>query len=923
MFNFKSYKDERIEFDAGKIVIHGLNGSGKTTILKAILYALLGRVQRLGKLVPKRELVRKGTDSFTVELVFEIDGEEYMVQRTNYIDNKEPIAKLWKGEELISEKQQAVTQEITDLMGIDSATFENVIYIGQGEIPQIATETPSWRKKLFDQFLSLDVYETVFAKFRDAVSRNKNRIENLESRINELKRDTRMLPEAEKNLQNYENKLAKTKIEQVEVEKQFEKIKKEYEVEETKRLELDRLIHLKEERKSQFKDVQSRIAIKRGEIESKLGISISIDRKELKDLLSTHQHKKEEIEKDLKELNEFVKIQEQIGRDLEGIGKRIEDSLKDQEKNQENITDNKNRVGAGLPELKRLDFELWKSSIQSKIELSTNKINQFKSAREATREKRANQIQLETELGKVSKSIKENEDKLKKTIGQLEKINKDWKSALDLYISTDFEKLREIREKQISEMVSVHKDLIEQDAILRNSISEKNEELDKIKALEEGVKCPQCQQTVTGDHKLKIIEAIKSELTSLTAERKELSKKILEKETELTEQKEQIKDLQGKFNEYQKIKPLAEKIDELETQITDGNKEREDIRSKLETLVIDKTEKQYDDEISAENERLQLYNSANARVDNIERFIAANENIKAVIIGLNQQNEKLQKNYNPIKFEESKTNIKQQEENLDKQNSLIPAISNIHEWVIQKDEIEEKLNLVTSDLSKKEKTFDKKQYEMLKNEREGLNRRLGEIKSEIETLSKDLIPNLTLRIKEMREKIEELDEKVEEIEISRKKSVLISMIRDFCRDITPILRKQKTALISSKASEIFLDLVGSSGEFDGIKVTENYDLYVSRYGVDEDITILSGGEQVISCLAIRLAVSEILANQGLILLDEPTSHLDESHVKDLVEVFEIYSPVKQLITVTHDDEFEKIADLLIQAYKERGVSQVM
>ena len=47
------------------------------------------------------------------------------------------------------------------------------------------------------------------------------------------------------------------------------------------------------------------------------------------------------------------------------------------------------------------------------------------------------------------------------------------------------------------------------------------------------------------------------------------------------------------------------------------------------------------------------------------------------------------------------------------------------------------------------------------------------------------------------------------------------------------------------------------------------------------------------------------------------------HVKDLVEVFELYTPVRQLITVTHDDEFEKIADALIQVYKENGVSQIL
>ena len=129
LMDFQSYEDEEIEFEDGRNVIHGLNGAGKTTILKAILYALLGRVQRLGKTVHKKDLVRKGKNSFTVEMEFEIDGEEYTVQRKNYVSGREATAKLWRGDELISEKQQNVTREITDLLGIEITTFENVIYI--------------------------------------------------------------------------------------------------------------------------------------------------------------------------------------------------------------------------------------------------------------------------------------------------------------------------------------------------------------------------------------------------------------------------------------------------------------------------------------------------------------------------------------------------------------------------------------------------------------------------------------------------------------------------------------------------------------------------------------------------------------------------------------------------------------------------
>jgi len=80
--NFKKLKlDEPISFPEGITLISGLNESGKSTILDAILYALFGRVVR-PRMVPRNEdILAYGTDKATVTLRFSIDKRTFAVRR--------------------------------------------------------------------------------------------------------------------------------------------------------------------------------------------------------------------------------------------------------------------------------------------------------------------------------------------------------------------------------------------------------------------------------------------------------------------------------------------------------------------------------------------------------------------------------------------------------------------------------------------------------------------------------------------------------------------------------------------------------------------------------------------------------------------------------------------------------------------------
>lgn len=169
MRNIRSYVDERIVFPTGSILLAGDVGSGKTSILLSIEFALFGLLR--GEL-PADHLLRHGTDKGAVKLSFAIDGKEVIVERTLRKDSNG--IKQGPGSLVIDGASEQLTPvelraRLLDLLGYSqdlvtkakSLIFRYTVYTPQEEMKRILFESSDDRLETLRRVFGIDQYKRV------------------------------------------------------------------------------------------------------------------------------------------------------------------------------------------------------------------------------------------------------------------------------------------------------------------------------------------------------------------------------------------------------------------------------------------------------------------------------------------------------------------------------------------------------------------------------------------------------------------------------------------------------------------------------------------------------------------------------------------------------------------------------------------
>lgn len=179
-------------------LIHGPTGSGKTSILDGICFALFG--DSSGGDRDGREMRSHHAEADTLTEVcfdFALGAQHYRVRRVPEQTRKSrrgggettqaPIAELWKvedtgaGEQLtpLASKSTAVTTEVGKLLGFESRQFRQVIMLPQGKFFEFLKSSSQEREKILQTLFGTELYKRI----EDALKRSADQVERDGARV--------------------------------------------------------------------------------------------------------------------------------------------------------------------------------------------------------------------------------------------------------------------------------------------------------------------------------------------------------------------------------------------------------------------------------------------------------------------------------------------------------------------------------------------------------------------------------------------------------------------------------------------------------------------------------------------------------------------------------------------------------------------
>ncbi|MEO3860836.1 SMC family ATPase [Acrocarpospora sp. B8E8] len=181
--NFGSFREPvEVDFaDVDYFALVGATGSGKSTVIDAICFALYGTVPRWGKENVVAYALAPSATSGRVALVFEVSGRRHGVVRTLLRDAKNSVRTkearldeldpgvpptspmtdlLAKVTNAVAEGEH-VTTEVQRITGLEYKFFTQCVVLPQGRFAEFLHAQPRDRQDLLVQLLDAEVYERI------------------------------------------------------------------------------------------------------------------------------------------------------------------------------------------------------------------------------------------------------------------------------------------------------------------------------------------------------------------------------------------------------------------------------------------------------------------------------------------------------------------------------------------------------------------------------------------------------------------------------------------------------------------------------------------------------------------------------------------------------------------------------------------
>src|SRR5919106_6840501 len=171
---FTAFRDEQvIDFtNLDLFAICGPTGSGKSSILDAITFALFGKIARIEGIQEETNtsLISQGQPRMRVSFEFRVGNERYKVTRstplrgTTDVRLEVPEGDGWRSFGEGADSVRQVNKLVPELIGLNYDAFTRSVILPQGKFAELLAGDGGKRRKILTELLGLELFADMAAR---------------------------------------------------------------------------------------------------------------------------------------------------------------------------------------------------------------------------------------------------------------------------------------------------------------------------------------------------------------------------------------------------------------------------------------------------------------------------------------------------------------------------------------------------------------------------------------------------------------------------------------------------------------------------------------------------------------------------------------------------------------------------------------
>ena len=891
--NVKCYPQATIRFSPGTNTIVGHNGSGKTTILEAIGYALFDHLP-----YNQADFVREGqrSASVTVDFLSDYDERAYQVMRSCGSSNVYRVLDPELAMK-ICEGKADVMQFLRQHLGIEPDTdpgelFRNAVGVPQGSFTASFLATASARKAVFDPLLKVAEYRRAWERLREPLSLLSQRKGEQSEIISGLKGELSRLPTVQAEANALTTRISNAEVELRVAQTDLATVESARQAMETKRerlLELQRITQIQQ---------QAVAEQERALAAAQQRLTESEEAATTTDANRAGHEAYRAAQQDQHALNERMAQRRRLQEERGDVQTRLTRA--------ETQEDAHGRALADIAEAEKTAADLADAAAeQERLDL------EVRDAQRQVDRLKDTGVRVLREQATVDRA-QHRLDCLRVEVARAQELE-----ASREPLQTRVETLQQKITVQKTRSTQLHAEM--------KTIEEQGSQL---KGLETDAVCPICEQPLSADHRQQLLDRLRRRWKEMDGKAKAAAETIRQAEAEREQARATL------AQQEQTLRSLSRQhvVDTAETELAELHAQLAKAGAAAEAL------EQAPQRVEQLQQTLKALGEPRRRRDVALQQARGRQRVEEA---LQQQREQAVQQRNALAaLDERMATFADLDAEAARIASQLEKFQTADDLYRRNQTAAEALPLRQREFGEAEmalqaarKRYESGQEQLAASTREFDEERfqeavaqVAEIRSSSVRLENDL-GHWRERLTGAEEEIVHLQALAQRLAAARslhdrlaEQEELLQFLRSVLQEAGPFVTKALVQQISYAANQLFGQIMEDYTRT--LHWQEDYGITMEVDGRERAFAQLSGGEQMSAALAVRLALLQEMSAIAVAFFDEPTTNLDDTRRDALARQIVGVRGFEQLFIISHDDSFEQATEKLIRVEKRNGASEI-